>query len=623
MKFLLLRTLIIFSCILSYSMLSAQSCKTPEVIAKFKFNDQLPRCDGSNQAYYSGNPRLTAGQYSHCPTETLGCGSIILSSDGHSNTGWFANAICLLNFYNFEKATSSRYGGTTDYDPSSPTFDAGSPANLYVEYTIPQGTNSCLDGFDVQVVQKQFNGSNIGFFSQGIGVYRNGFLIDEQVVTLTPSLINSNPVHVDFSGSQFCSDGSQEVVFRVVFGLVQQNPSAREEILGYDNLCLWGSCQAGPSGLAEVKKATCDGMNTVLSNGEINLSLFQSDDRYDYNIGSTYTGSDTYATATAIPAGGVIANNLPNPAGFQDYTVRVFDIEGCFNDFVVTLPRTFCPIPCVEPTGEVLSATLPTCTGTSSNNDASVVVTGVVGGDRVGISPFAPYTGPGYLSAQTLSAGAHTFTNLPNPVSNQIYTVRIFNGAPDCYIDRQVEVFENSCDGCSRASIEIISLGGEEDGDSTPGNSNPSEDDFALFEVCKNPGIVDLELTKSVNITTGTTSDTYIYTLTLTNAGTMTATDVQVAENFPVIMGTDTTISSPATVGHGADSLFMMGFSTSIGDFGISSGWQLDSLQAGQSATLTLNIRAAIPGVYQNCAYVTNVFPDLSLIHISEPTRPY
>lgn len=42
-----------------------------------------------------------------------------------------------------------------------------------------------------------------------------------------------------------------------------------------------------------------------------------------------------------------------------------------------------------------------------------------------------------------------------------------------------------------------------------------------------------LELTKSVSPTTGTVNTTYVYTLTLTNSGTMTAKDIQVNEDFP------------------------------------------------------------------------------------------
>jgi hypothetical protein len=100
-----------------------------------------------------------------------------------------------------------------------------------------------------------------------------------------------------------------------------------------------------PTATLLANDATCAGP-TSNNNGVMALVGF-SDEKYDYNTGSSYTGSATYATATVIPANGIIANNLPNPASSQSYTVRVFDVSGCYADKTITLNNLSCSCPAV------------------------------------------------------------------------------------------------------------------------------------------------------------------------------------------------------------------------------------------------------------------------------------
>jgi hypothetical protein len=91
--------------------------------------------------------------------------------------------------------------------------------------------------------------------------------------------------------------------------------------------------------------ASC-GDYVAKSDAKITISNVANGSRFDFNAGATYTGGKTYATATAIPNGGVLANELPNPTGLsQTYTVRVFNQEGCFTDKTVTITRTLCDCP--------------------------------------------------------------------------------------------------------------------------------------------------------------------------------------------------------------------------------------------------------------------------------------
>ena len=104
------------------------------------------------------------------------------------------------------------------------------------------------------------------------------------------------------------------------------------------------SCQM-PTATAAITDATCSG-STINSDGTITLSGFTTE-KYDVVTGSSYTGSATYATATAIPAGGVIDNTLANPSTSQDYTIRIFNSAGCVVDRTVLLQEVSCS--CTNP----------------------------------------------------------------------------------------------------------------------------------------------------------------------------------------------------------------------------------------------------------------------------------
>jgi len=80
------------------------------------------------------------------------------------------------------------------------------------------------------------------------------------------------------------------------------------------------------------------------NSGTITLSGFTTE-KYDLNMGSSYIGTANYATATSIPTGGVIVNNLANPNGSQDYTVRIFSSDDCYIDRTVTINEVSCCSP--------------------------------------------------------------------------------------------------------------------------------------------------------------------------------------------------------------------------------------------------------------------------------------
>ncbi|QDK82140.1 DUF11 domain-containing protein [Spirosoma sp. KCTC 42546] len=105
-----------------------------------------------------------------------------------------------------------------------------------------------------------------------------------------------------------------------------------------------------PNASVGATAASCNAAGTAANtDAKLTLSGFAASDKYAYNVGATYTGSATYASATAIPVGGVIVNNLANPVTATVYTVRVFNAAGCFIDVQATLQPTTCTPTCTPP----------------------------------------------------------------------------------------------------------------------------------------------------------------------------------------------------------------------------------------------------------------------------------
>ena len=584
---------------LSIQQANAQ-CATPSVMAKWDFNSETVECNGATPTmgtYSNINPFFSGDKYKYCPSINSGCGKALLGSKAFNNTPSFSNAICLYGFY-YRDYTSYAPG----WNPDDVNFHPELAANFNISYTVPIGKKGSISSFVVSILQKQFNGTRVNFEKQGVAIYRNGILIPSSVMTLPilVSNVNGTPLTFTFPDTpEFKTDGSKEVKFSIVFGLVHRlftplttGPGVgTKDQTGYDNICINGTCGDSPVPSAAISPATC-GASRANADGKITLSNFGATDHFDFNTGTTYTGSATYASATAVPAGGVISSTLANPTTPQVYTVRVFSAAGCTTDLQLTLNPVVCPKPpgggCTAPTGTITTPTGATC---AIGTDASIAVSGVVGGDKVGISAGTAYTGSLYGSAIALSGGGYTFTGLINPSGNQAYTIRVYNGSDDCFTDYPVIVTETVCP-CKKVGGEII-CSDQADPDSSPNNGVGSEDDFATYEVCKGTQNIDLKLTKTVTPSTGTTCPTntdFVWTITLTNVGTMTATDIQVADILPT--GLVLTASTPST-----------------GTFAPNAGWLIPSLAASGSATLSLTTKALVAGTFTNCAEIMSAFP--------------
>jgi len=126
-----------------------------------------------------------------------------------------------------------------------------------------------------------------------------------------------------------------------------------------------------------------------------------------------------------------------------------------------------------------------------------------------------------------------------------------------------------------------------DDPDSTPGNGDTGEDDYAEAEPNSVAPLADLSLTKDVSDTTPTVGDTVTFTLTLTNDGPSDATGVQVTDTLPTGY---TFVSANASLGSYDDN-------TGV--------WDVGTVAANGDATLELTATVNASGDYTNTAEVT------------------
>ncbi|NPA31843.1 MAG: DUF11 domain-containing protein, partial [Chloroflexi bacterium] len=139
--------------------------------------------------------------------------------------------------------------------------------------------------------------------------------------------------------------------------------------------------------------------------------------------------------------------------------------------------------------------------------------------------------------------------------------------------------------GGDYTNIAEVTAADQADPDSTPGNRDPNEDDYAAASITYQPE-ADLELSKSVDPTTAGPGDTVTFTVTVTNNGPNDATGVEVTDQLP---GGYAYVSDDS--GGAYDS------ATGV--------WTVGALANGASATLTITATVNASGDYTNIAEVT------------------
>ncbi|AWV98359.1 DUF7507 domain-containing protein [Arcticibacterium luteifluviistationis] len=85
---------------------------------------------------------------------------------------------------------------------------------------------------------------------------------------------------------------------------------------------------------------------TVLDNGYVIVVPSQEGTTYQISKGTTFDEAlGTNPTPQVIPADGVVIKDIANKVGGQNFTVRLFNSNGCSQDFVTLVPEAVCGCP--------------------------------------------------------------------------------------------------------------------------------------------------------------------------------------------------------------------------------------------------------------------------------------
>ncbi len=128
-----------------------------------------------------------------------------------------------------------------------------------------------------------------------------------------------------------------------------------------------------------------------------------------------------------------------------------------------------------------------------------------------------------------------------------------------------------------------VSSSDQIDPDSTPNNNNPNEDDQQSITLTQ---LADLSLTKTVSAPSGGVGHNVTFTITVTNAGPNTASNIAIQDQLPV-------------------GLTLVSATPSQGTYnGLTGIWAVGTLASSASATLALVVKPTTPGNFTNIAQV-------------------
>ena len=198
-------------------------------------------------------------------------------------------------------------------------------------------------------------------------------------------------------------------------------------------------------------------------NGACATNLRENIDYWDINGTLTGTGCRTGQTVTVNGAVGnyrlqigIAGNQGSNDCtafGLSTWLNTVWDDGTTANQPVNSDIYAFLDETCysVRPEATVF-ALQPSCTDNTPNADGYLQISASENADRVNFSTGSTYTGStDYNAATPIGALPFQFaTGQSNPSGNRDYTVRVFNGASDCYRDYTVTMNEQDCTvGCN------------------------------------------------------------------------------------------------------------------------------------------------------------------------------
>ena len=170
-------------------------------------------------------------------------------------------------------------------------------------------------------------------------IYTSGMSIDTIQISASSDTVRITNV------SGFINTSSTPDTF-YVYAIAHPTPSGNtcrpyEEILVI--------VQPSPTASVFAIQPSCNN-NVVQADGYLQISTFANGDKYNWVTGSDYIaggGDPDYADALTIGALPFKFNTgISNPTGSQDYTIRIFNSNGCFTDYTITMNQQDCAIGC-------------------------------------------------------------------------------------------------------------------------------------------------------------------------------------------------------------------------------------------------------------------------------------
>ncbi|QLE02333.1 DUF11 domain-containing protein [Galbibacter sp. BG1] len=404
------------------------------------------------------------------------------------------------------------------------------------------------------------------------------YLNSAEVTAADQEDINSTPNNNDVNEDDF--DRIAVVPLRPVDIQVDkivdnENPGIGDEVtytitvLNDSNSGLYVSDASGLS----VRDILPTGLNFVSANASLGS---YNEDVGTWDIGDLANGAtvtlDITASVRAIGnytnTAELIASNNPDPDSTPGNGVETEDDQST----IIVTPTTAADLSLEKTvnnatpnTGENVQFII------TVNNDGPGIATGIEvteylpnGFTFVGAVPtdgvYNPSNGIWDLSAPLLSGGTQSITIVAR--------VNAATGTPNEFLN-----------------TTEITAANNNDPDSTPGNGDATEDDYA--EVLVTPAsLIDLSLTKTVNVLRPDTGDEVVFTIVISNDGPSMATGVQVTDMLP------------AGYTYVSDNVFGLYNATT----GI---WEVGELADNESKTLEITATVNPSGSYVNIAEVS------------------
>jgi len=310
------------------------------------------------------------------------------------------------------------------------------------------------------------------------------------------------------------------------------------------------------------------------------------------SVGATPAGW-TRTDSTTVGQTGAVTYTLPTMAanGTATFTITVKVDSNVANNSVISNTAT---VSSNTPDGNSANNSAPQTTTVRTPADLSLSKTVNNASPNVGeqvtftitMNNSGPYAATGVTVKDQLPAGLTYVSDDGGGAyssGSSVWTVGPISASASATLHITAQATAAAVGGSINTAE--ITASDQFDPDSTPNNHNPGEDDQSSLTVTAKSA--DLSLTKTVNNSSPTVSQDVIFTITLSNAGPDTATNVQVTDPLPAGLG-------------------FVSSTQSQGSYGSSSGiWTVGSVNASGTATLTITATVQSAGTVTNTAEVT------------------